>query len=71
MCVERMCKSACPLHCMSWLFSRAAQGKAVLVQCVLIMPRDIAPAAVASRVQQAAADFAPIVKSIVVEAIAP
>jgi len=54
-----------------WLFSRAAQGKAVLVQCVLIMPRDIAPAAVASRVQQAAADFAPIVKSIIVEAIAP
>jgi len=54
-----------------WLFSRAAQGKVVLVQCVLIMPRDLAPAAVASRVQQAAADFAPIVKSIIVEAIAP
>jgi hypothetical protein len=54
-----------------WLFSRAANNKAVVVQCVLMMPRDADPATMASRVQQATADFAPIIKSINVETITP
>jgi hypothetical protein len=54
-----------------WLFSRAANNKAVVVRCVLMMPRDADPATVASRVQQATADFAPIIKSINVETITP
>jgi TonB family protein len=54
----------------AWLFARtAANGKAVLVQCTLILPRDIDPTDLLSRVQQATADFAPIVKSISVETI--
>jgi len=54
-----------------WLFSRAANGKVMLVQCVLMLPRDVEPATLTSRVQQATADFAPIIKSITVEAITP
>ena len=54
----------------TWLFARtAANGKVVLVQCTLLLPRDIDPAALPSRVQQAASEFAPIIKSISVETI--
>jgi TonB family protein len=54
-----------------WLFARTtANGTVLLVQCTLLLPRDLDPAALASRVQQAAADFAPIIRSISVEAIA-
>ena len=54
----------------SWVFARTVNGKVVLVQCTLLLPRDIDPAAMPARLQQAAADFAPIIKSISVEAIA-
>ena len=36
-----------------------------------MLPRDVEPATLTSRVQQATADFAPIIKSITVEAITP
>jgi TonB family protein len=54
----------------SWVFARTVNGKVVLVQCTLILPRNSDPAALPARLQQAAADFAPIIKSISVEAIA-
>jgi len=54
----------------SWVFARTVNGKVVLVQCALILPRDIDPVALSARVRQAAADFAPIVKSISVDSIA-
>jgi TonB family protein len=53
-----------------WAFARTVNGRMVLVAAMVLLPRDADPAVIASRVQKAAAEFAPIINSVQVEAIA-
>jgi hypothetical protein len=51
----------------SWVFSRAANSRAIVVQCFVLLPRDADSALLAERLQNASEHFATIIKSISVE----
>src|SRR3954468_7937067 len=59
-----------PVEGRLWAFARTVNGRMVLVAGMARLPRDADPTVIASRAQKAAAEFAPIINSVQVEAIA-
>lgn len=53
----------------AWTFARTVDGRIVLIQCTLLLPRGLDPAAMAGRIQRAAAEFSPIISSVQFETV--
>ncbi len=53
----------------AWAFARTIDGKIVVIQCTLLLPRELDSPALAARVPRAAAEFAAIVGSVRIDAV--
>jgi TonB family protein len=58
-----------PLEARTWAFMTTVRGKVVGLYCVVLIPPGVEGAELEARVQKAAAEFAPIVNSIKIEAV--
>ena len=53
----------------AWAFARTMNGKIFLVQCTVLLPKNLDPAALDASAQRAAAEFASILNGVQVEAV--